>query len=381
MSLYEGTAAHSSSDPQALADALLLFGAVCDLAVGARLDAGARIAALAVALAAFAGRSEPERDALAFAAHLRNAGALGNPALQKNADLPARAVAMQLSDVPADGARLCERIAALPPLTADLVRWQSEAWDGTGYPDQLRWHGVPNGAQFLRLAAAYVQDGEPEEAFGTILAQSGRLFGPDQTRTFIMWYHTNAGEVGDVPLPVEALDATRTHVSDVLTLLGERIDEHNGTPGRWKRIGDRAERIAAALDLPVQDRNSLALAALFFGIGEVRESDLETTQFDPLSRMGIDVRARNAAQAAAILARFPTFAGIAPLVGARAEWYDGTGKPAGLRRDAIPAPSQVLAVTIAYDSLGDARRLDEAAGTQFDPRVVRAMTEVARTHA
>ena len=48
-------------------------------------------------------------------------------------------------------------IGALPPETADMVRWQHEAWDGTGYPDTLRWTGIPRPAQFLGMADCFVR--------------------------------------------------------------------------------------------------------------------------------------------------------------------------------------------------------------------------------
>lgn len=391
MRLYQGTAANSSSARHALADAFLLFAAVADYAAGAPAEQGERVASLAVALAEFAERDEAERMALAYAARLRNIGALGNPALQKGAEMPPRAAAMQLSDVPADGARLCERFGALPALTADLVRWQSEAWDGTGFPDQLRWHGVPKAAQLLSIAKKYVEMADPEEAFATILAHGGREFGPEMTRAFVMWYHTNAGEIENRPFPADALNETRTHVSEVLQILGERIDAHNGTQGRWERVGGYAERVAETLQLPAEDRNDLALAALFFGTGELRAHSLESVQFDPLARLGIRLRAEHAAYAAAILPAFPTFAGIARVIGARAEWYDGSGLPGHLFHEKIPVPTQVLAIAIAYDALEEAygahigkhrqpplERLDGAAGTQFDPRVVRALQQAIR---
>jgi len=351
MRLYQGTAANSPSARQALADAFLLFAAVADYAANAPAADGERVASLAIALAGFAERDEDERTALAFAARLRNVGALGNPALQKGAELPARAAAMQLADVPADGARLCERFSALPPLVADLVRWQSESWDGTGFPDQLRWHGVPKAAQLLHIAKKYVEFKDPEEAFGEILTHSGRAFGPEMTRAFVMWYHTNAGEIEAQPFPTDALDETRTHVSDVLHLLGDRMDAHNMTDGRWQRVGGYAERVADALELSTEDRNALALGALLFGIGELRERSLEAAQFDALARLGVRLRAQNAAHAASIIAPFATFTPIANIVGARGEWFDGSGLPQRLRNEKIPVASQVLALAIAYDAL------------------------------
>ncbi len=87
-------------------------------------------------------------------------------------------------------------------------------------------------------------------------------------------------------------------------------------------------------------------------------------------------------------------AGVAPIVRARGEWYDGTGSPDALKHDAIPSASSVLAISIAYDALDEAYharvsderalpnvRIETASGTQFEPKTVRALTELLKTRA
>jgi response regulator RpfG family c-di-GMP phosphodiesterase len=73
----------------------------------------------------------------------------------------------------------------------------------------------------------------------------------------------------------------------------------------------------------------------------------------------------------------------AAIVRARFEWWDGSGYPLGLTRDAIPIESRILAVADTFDTLKQPRpyrpAMDEVAavaeilrcrGTQFDPAVV-----------
>ncbi len=137
-----------------------------------------------------------------------------------------------------------------------------------------------------------------------------------------------------------------------------------------------------------------SFASLFFGIGELRAPELESVRFDPLARLGIKTRAEHAAIASQIAASCAYLGGLAPVLRARSEWYDGTGRPDRLRRDAIPAASRVLAVSIAYDALEESyrsriteeralpmTRLETASGTQFDPQVVRALSEVVKARA
>jgi putative two-component system response regulator len=202
----------------ALGEVLTFFGMVADNAAGNEPGEGQRVAALAVAMAKIAGLSQSEIDALYFAARLRNAGAIGDAALSNSRDVPERERAMQRWEIPAAGARLCERIAALPPGTADIVRWQAECWDGTGYPDQLRWSGIPAPAQLLHIAAFYTGIAEPEEALNAIALESGRRFAPEHTRTFAAWYHRAAGKIEPIAPPYQALAADRTTRNEILEL-------------------------------------------------------------------------------------------------------------------------------------------------------------------
>ena len=85
-----------------------------------------------------------------------------------------------------------------------------------------------------------------------------------------------------------------------------------------------------------------------------------------------------------ILSAAPALAPVARLVRSSYERYDGTGYPDGLRGEAIPLGSRVIAVCVAYDAMTSARpyreplpaaafdELRRCAGQQFDPMVVAA---------
>ncbi|HET9097683.1 MAG TPA: HD domain-containing phosphohydrolase [Candidatus Baltobacteraceae bacterium] len=375
----------------ALGEVLTFFGMVADYAAESAPEEGERIAAVATAMAKLAGSSPQDLDALYFAARLRNIGALGNPAFAKGEPLSEREAAMLRWDVPASGARICERIAALPEGTADIVRWQAECWDGTGYPDQLRWAGIPKNAQLLHIARTYVRSSEPEEALSAITLESGRSFAPEQVRAFVMWFHTFGGEVESVTAPYASLNAERTNVLDIIEGLSEQVEVHNAAPGRAARIAHRAEEIGKQLGCDAATLSQITLASLLFGIGELRAPQPEAGQFDALARLGIETRAEHAVASARLIAQCPHLAQLAPILRARAEWYDGTGAPDRLRHEAIPRAAHVLAVSIAFDAIDEAYRsriteertlpvvrLETASGTQFDPKVVRALCEVVK---
>jgi len=394
MALAQGTGGSSSPESVALGEVLAFFGTVADFAVGSAPEEGDRIASLAAAMAQIAEISEEEKDALYFAARLRNIGGLGNPAFAKGEERSERDKMMAGWDVPVDGARISARIEALPQSTADIIRWQAECWDGTGYPDQLRWSGIPHTAQLLHLARMYARIGDPEEALSAITMESGRCFAPAYVRTFVMWFHTYGGEIEYVPPPYHCLRSERTSVREVLDCLSAQVDAHNATPGRAGRIAGRCAEIGACLGFDSEQLRQVTLASMLFGIGELRAQAQEASQFDPLGRLGIETRAQHAVDAAKLVAQCPYLAELAPVLRARAEWYDGTGAPEGLRHDAIARPAHALAVSIAFDALDESYRsriteeralpivrLETAAGTQFDPEMVRALADVVKARA
>ncbi len=382
MTLFQDTGGDPRASATRLADVLAVYGAIGDAASGNPPGFAARKAAVAVSLARVAATEPEERDAIYFAAVLHAVGAIGNPAYRKGERLSERLARMESWDTPALGARICKELPALPRATADLVRWQAECWDGTGYPDQLRWHGIPQAAMVLAVADAFCRAADPEETLAAVGMQSGRAFSPEIARAFTMWFHTSGGEADVVESPIHALiNVTPQTVISLLDAIADRVDAHNGVEGRWRRVDRLAQHAGAILGIDAVEATNLSIAIRFYGAGEIAEQELSEASFDPLARLGIDDRAAHAAAAAALLAANPTLGNAAPVVRARSEWYDGTGKPDGLFHQSIPSAAAILAAAIAYDHLDHKDRIDTASGTQFDPRAVRAVLEAARTRA
>ena len=378
MTLFQDTGGDPRAARMLVADVLAWFGAVGDAAMGNAPGFAPRKASLAVALAKTANLPDADWPALYFAGLLHAVGAIGNPAYRKGDALPERIARLESWEAPAQGARICESIGALPVETADMVRWQHEAWDGTGYPDTLRWTGIPRTAQFLGMADWYLRSHDPEIALGQIGLASGRAFNPETVRTFTMWFHLAGGEVELVEAPVDALREAPPDAQTLLERFADRIDAHNGVDGRWRRIARIADATGSALVLNESEARDLALACRIFGAGEIDEPNVEDDAFDPLARLGVEHRARNAHAAAVLAEPFATLDGACQTVAMRSEWFDGTGKPRGLSRKNIPTTSAILAAAIAYDRLDRTERIDTAAGTQFDPVVVRALMEAAK---
>ncbi|MHB8148132.1 MAG: HD domain-containing phosphohydrolase, partial [Vulcanimicrobiaceae bacterium] len=247
--------------------------------------------------------------------------------------------------------------------------------------------------QCLHLADVFLRADDPDEALATVYLRSGRSFGPASARAFSSWFHLNGGEVPQLALSHEALEARPGDALALLDTVAGHIDEHNAVPGRWRRVHTLADATAAAVGIDAPARAALNLATRLFGAGEVSAGQVEDAEFDPLSRLGIDERAKNAQIAAALVQDNRTLGHVAEILQARAEWYDGTGKPANARHESIPIAARILAAAIAYDTLQEGRsslrternapaqRIDTAAGTQFDPSVIRALLAVTKAHA
>jgi len=90
-----------------------------------------------------------------------------------------------------------------------------------------------------------------------------------------------------------------------------------------------------------------------------------------------------------ILAASPGWLGVAAIVRATHERWDGTGYPDGLAGDAIPLAARIIAVCDAFSAMTSPRpyrlpiareqaleELHAHAGTQFDPDVVAAFAVI-----
>lgn len=137
-----------------------------------------------------------------------------------------------------------------------------------------------------------------------------------------------------------------------------------------------------ALALSGAQIESLRLAARLHDIGIVTIPDALLTKAASLSGDEWEVLHEHPVTAAAIMEQVPAFAGLAPVVRAHHERYDGTGYPDGLKGEAIPYLARILTLADAYCALtaerarrhalkpADAHAVIEAGrGLQFDPQL------------
>lgn len=160
--------------------------------------------------------------------------------------------------------------------------------------------------------------------------------------------------------------------------------------GHARQVADLARRIGRAMALDADSAHNLAIAALLHDIGHIGLSD--TVLARPVGRLDRDELRRY--QLHPVLGEQALLAsddmqGVAPLIRAHHERWDGQGFPDGLRGTAIPLGARILAVADTFEDLCsgridgqalsplEARRAVLAGrGSRFDPSVVDAFVDL-----
>ena len=175
----------------------------------------------------------------------------------------------------------------------------------------------------------------------------------------------------------------RTFLSTVEALANalEAKDSYTSSHTRW--ICDMAIDVGRELGLDTARLKRLELGALFHDIGKIGIPASILMKPGPLTAEERAMIERHPELGERILAPIDQLAEVRPIVRACHERYDGTGYPDRLAKDEIPLEARIIFACDAFHAMttdrpyrealpvGEAfRRLQEAAGTQFDPNVV-----------
>jgi len=183
----------------------------------------------------------------------------------------------------------------------------------------------------------------------------------------------------------------RTFVSTVASLAAalEANDAYTSSHARW--ITDMSLLVGRELQLDRDELRRLELGALFHDIGKIGIPSEILQKPGPLTDREIEIVREHPALGERILAPIERLAEVRPIVRACHERWDGLGYPDGVAGERIPIESRIVFVCDAFHAMVTdrpyrdrlppdeaARRLGDAAGSQFDPRVVDAFL---RLHA
>lgn len=324
-------------------------------------------------------KGDPEAIAAAFyAGALHGIGAVRVVVPRDASD---RAATIAHWDEPPAGAAIIAAIGIFPTATADAIRWHRESFDGTGFPDRLRWNGIPETAMMVNIARTFVgaleeqatRGGSAGDAVFTLVDASGRIFSLATMAEFRAFLAASPDSFDAAYEPDWALRDI-----DPFALVADVCAQIDARQPRTAGRGDRLEPIVRAIvaqhaGSPI-DAERAVYAARLTALARIGGAG-NTDEIFSLSRLGLESRAAQAQSAARILQTAPSFAPFADTVGATQEWYDGSGLPDKLAGSAIDPLARILAVALAAEAVvaGNAeQRIEAAAKTRLDPAVVAA---------
>jgi len=148
-------------------------------------------------------------------------------------------------------------------------------------------------------------------------------------------------------------------------------------------VTDYAVVLGEALGWRGEQLEQLRIAGLLHDLGKIGVPGSILNKQGRLSEEEYAIIQRHPEDGAQILSKIKMLHPHVPIIRYHHEWFNGNGYPAGLRGDEIPIGARVMAVADAFDAMTADRpyrkglpaeqaimRLEEAAGSQFDPQLV-----------
>jgi HD-GYP domain-containing protein (c-di-GMP phosphodiesterase class II) len=169
----------------------------------------------------------------------------------------------------------------------------------------------------------------------------------------------------------------------------EAKDEY--TRGHSERVFRLSVLIARRLGLPAKEMRTLTWAALLHDIGKIAVSGKILRKPGRLTDEEFGKVRTHPERGCMVLEPIRQLGKVLPAIRHHHERFDGTGYPDRLKGMDIPLLARIIFVADAFDAIVSARpyrppgtldyaisEIQRGAGNQFDPRIVRVFTEVAR---
>jgi putative nucleotidyltransferase with HDIG domain len=176
-----------------------------------------------------------------------------------------------------------------------------------------------------------------------------------------------------------------TRAADILVDVLESIDVSMKNHSRG--VAALADMMTRRLNLPDSERRSIHFGALLHDIGKAK-LDISVIRGEDLSdEAWVQIR-KHPEIGYEMLRPIALWEGTLAIVYSHHERWDGRGFPRGLAGEEIPLGARIVAIADAYDAMvrpeplprkrhpgGPAAELQAAAGSQFDPELVRVFLE------
>jgi len=163
------------------------------------------------------------------------------------------------------------------------------------------------------------------------------------------------------------------------------------TKGHSQRVRRYAIQIARHLNLSLNDLKELNYAGYLHDIGKIGISDFLLSKPSSLTTHEYELMKEHPNIGYNMIRDISHLTRASYIIRSEHEKFDGTGYPNGLRKHDIPVGARIIAVADAYDAMTTYRpyrkalsrkeaikRLKENAGSQFDPRIVKAFLKAIR---
>ena len=175
--------------------------------------------------------------------------------------------------------------------------------------------------------------------------------------------------------------------------MAQRVDERDSwNPTASLQVAALSETLGQLLDLPALQLRRLRLAGLLFRIGLVSApNEVFTQTSDQFDQQTLAFWRDRSFIGSQLLQAMPELSPVAEIVKHKLEYWDGSGKPEGLRGEGIPIASRIIGLIACFQALtkprGDRPALSltealekcrEQSGSRFDPALVESLANVVR---
>ena len=294
---------------------------------------------------------------------------------------------------------------------AKIVRSHHEWWDGRGYADGKIGNEIPLGSQILRVVVTAVTAGcfssgaNMIEGIRRLAIFTGHTWSKDIWAAFVR-------SIEDADFYKLLMDPAELSglIYERLTTLGlpKGLDSEDGierifhvfaasvdakdpsTAGHSLRVARSSKALAQHMNLSDAEVRIAYHAGLAHDCGRLGIPSSILKRSGRLNEEEMNLVRKHAQMTIRILScipKCPDMAVLGEIAGHDHERYDGTGYPDRLSGGSIHIISRLLSVCDAFDAMTSSKsykhvlsprfaviRLQQAAGTQFDPAIVEAMT-------
>jgi hypothetical protein len=187
------------------------------------------------------------------------------------------------------------------------------------------------------------------------------------------------------------LSLRRAHKDTIAALSRSMEAKDSYTGGHTERVADVAVALARRLGYRDEELEAIEIGALLHDIGKIGVPGQVLRKSGPLTDDEWELVKKHPLVSDYILSELDLHPYVRQCARSSHERIDGTGYPEGLSGDEIPLPARIVFVADALDALTSTRPYRPArpmlaalaeirahAGTQFCPRVVRALEELWR---